>query len=76
MILIKSIKWLASKKVIAEVYGEDVDDLGTTIGDLTIAPGSKAYTGDGKFYVLNSTEWTAVSSSGSEELPDSKGVEF
>lgn len=77
MILIKSIKWLASKSLIAEVFAEDEEALGTTIGDLTICPGSKAYTGEGKSYVLNSKEWVEiVSGGGSEELPSSDDEEF
>lgn len=76
MILIKSIKWLASKSLIAEVFAEDEEALGTTIGDLTICPGSKAYTGEGKSYVLSSKAWVEIVSGGSEELPSSDDEEF
>lgn len=78
MILVKNIKWLASKKLIAEVYGEDSNDLGTTIGDLTLSVGSKAYTGEGKSYVLSADGWVEVSAGGgsSTELPSSDNEEF
>lgn len=76
MVLINAIKWLASKRLIALVYAEDEKSLGTEIGDLTICPGSKAYTGEGKSYVLNLTEWVEVVSGGTEELPSSDNEEF
>lgn len=76
MILIKTIKWLASKRLIAEVYAEDAASLGTKIGDLTICPGSKAYTGEGKNYVLGSQKWTEIAGGGSSEIPSSDNEEF
>ena len=76
MILVKTIKWLQAKKLIAEVYGEDEDALGTTIGDLTLSVGSKAYTGEGKSYVLSADGWVEIVSGGAEELPSSNDEEF
>ena len=75
MILVKTIKWLAAKKLIAEVYGEDSEALGTELGDLTLSVGSKAYTGEGKSYVLSENGWVEVVSGGSE-LPSSDDEEF